>query len=356
MSSQLLPKMGSTSVQQSVSPLPTGCQEAVLNICREGNPAQQYVFLKLHQSLANQSGTQISSHWSLVWGKWYVYISPHIDPLWALYWPQACHPDLVLKSKTNLHFSTDVVEVTICQLCNDIAKDTIKSKCHHIFNHKCIKQYCKAASGRDPDCPVCHIPLSINLEAEALKLAEDVVNKACQGILGHLELDMWRSSSKIEVLVKELSNLQRQDCTTKSIVFSQLCMNVLSQHRVIYSWLPTHSVNFLDLIAYWLKRAGFPSIHYPAQAWWSVCPQLCHLEGTMSPQAHDTTIKHFSVLYLVLFFPSPYHHSLVNNIDVTVFLVSLKAGGVVLNLTEASWVYLTSSMQLTPGGRLSTPG
>jgi len=56
----------------------------------------------------------------------------------------------------------------------------------------------------------------------------------------------------------------------------------------------------------------------------------------MSPQACDATIKHFSVLYLVLFFPFPYHHSLVNNVDVTVFLVSLKAGGVTLNLTEAS--------------------
>jgi len=105
------------------------------------------------------------------------------------------------------------------------------------------------------------LALSINLEAEALELVEDAVNKACQGILGRLELDMWRSSS-----------------------------------------------------------------------------------------------KNFSVLYLVLFFPSPYHRSLVNNVDVTVFLVSLKAGGVVLNLTEASRVYLTSSMQLAPGGRLSTPG
>lgn len=33
----------------------------------------------------------------------------------------------------------------------------------------------------------------------------------------------------------------------------------------------------------------------------------------------------------------------MNNIDVTVFLVSLKAGGVALNLTEASRVYLMDS-------------
>ena len=36
-------------------------------------------------------------------------------------------------------------------------------------------------------------------------------------------------------------------------------------------------------------------------------------------------------------------HSIVNNVHVTVFLVSLKAGGVALNLTEASRVYLMDS-------------
>ena len=140
----------------------------------------------------------------------------------VLYWPQACHPDLVLKSKTNPHFSTDVVEATFCLLCNDIGEDAIESKCHHIFDRECIKQYCEAAAGRDPDCPVYHIPLSINLEAETLELAADATNKARQGILRPMDLDTWKSSSKIEGLVEELDNHRRQGCTTKSIVFSQL--------------------------------------------------------------------------------------------------------------------------------------
>lgn len=63
----------------------------------------------------------------------------------------------------------------------------------------------------------------------------------------------------------------------------------------------------------------------------------------MSPLARDATIKHFSVLYLVLLSPFSYHRPTVNNVDVTVFLVSLKAGGVALNLTEASRVYLMDS-------------
>jgi DNA repair protein RAD16 len=86
-------------------------------------------------------------------------------------------------------------------------------------------------------CPVCHLPLTIDLEAPALELMENVPS-ARQGILGRLNLDTWRSSSKIEALLEELSNLRIQDATTKSIVFSQF-------------------VNFLDLIAYRLQRAGF---------------------------------------------------------------------------------------------------
>lgn len=56
----------------------------------------------------------------------------------------------------------------------------------------------------------------------------------------------------------------------------------------------------------------------------------------MSPQARDATIKHFSTTSLVssLQITLTVSSFLVNNVHVTVFLVSLKAGGVALNLTE----------------------
>ncbi|TCD69165.1 DNA repair protein rad16 [Steccherinum ochraceum] len=204
----------------------------------------------------------------------------------------ACHPDLVLRSKTNANtfLPDNMGEATLCRLCNDIAEDAIQARCRHIFDRECIKQYLDSTIVPNPACPVCHVPLTIDLEAPALDLEENT--KTRQGILGRLDLDKWRSSSKIEALIEELSNLKRQNATTKSIVFSQF-------------------VNFLDLIAFRLQKAGF---------------SICRLEGTMSPQARDATIKHF-----------------MNNVHVTVFLVSLKAGGVALNLTEASRVYLMDS-------------
>ncbi|KAF9449564.1 hypothetical protein P691DRAFT_812231 [Macrolepiota fuliginosa MF-IS2] len=204
----------------------------------------------------------------------------------------ACHPDLVLRSKANAaSFVPIEAEATVCRLCNEFAEDAIQSKCRHIFDRECIRQYLTSTMEELPNCPVCHIGLTIDLEAPALELDESAQH-ARQGILGRLDLVTWRSSTKIEALVEELSNLRLKDATTKSIVFSQF-------------------VNFLDLIAYRLQKAGF---------------SICRLEGTMSPQARDATIKHF-----------------MNNVEVTVFLVSLKAGGVALNLTEASRVYLMDS-------------
>ncbi len=79
---------------------------------------------------------------------------------------------------------------------------------------------------------------------------------ARQGILGRLDVDAWRSSSKIEALVEELSNLRNQDSTTKSLVFSQF-------------------VNFLDLIAFRLQRAGFSVSRSSRPArYWLMMPSL----------------------------------------------------------------------------------
>lgn len=171
----------------------------------------------------------------------------------------ACHPDLVLRSKNNIgKFAEDEGEGTVCRLCNEFAEDAIQAKCRHIFDRECIKQYLEASLEPmvstyvpltrvwmvtiinhhypQPACPVCHVALTIDLEAPALELEDNA--KVRQGMLGRLDLDKWRSSSKIEALIEELTNLRKQDATTKSLVFSQF-------------------VNFLDLAAYRLQKAGF---------------------------------------------------------------------------------------------------
>ena len=68
----------------------------------------------------------------------------------------ACHPDLVLRSKSNgntFFTSEELSEATVCRLCNDIAEDAIQAKCHHIFDRECMKQYLSTAG----DINVCHL-------------------------------------------------------------------------------------------------------------------------------------------------------------------------------------------------------
>ena len=85
--------------------------------------------------------------------------------------------------------------------------------------------------------------------------------KPRQGIIGRINLDQWRSSSKIEALMEELNNLRKKDVTTKSIVFSQF-------------------VNFLDLIAFRLQSAGFQVLLTSTfRSCWLTVPRSADLRG-----------------------------------------------------------------------------
>lgn len=204
----------------------------------------------------------------------------------------ADHPDLVLRRvKNNADLKVDNLNgVIVCQLCDDEAEDPIESKCHHKFCRMCIKEYMESFGGEEKklECPVCHIALSIDLSAPAIEVDNEDFKKG--SIVNRIKMGgEWRSSTKIEALVEELYKLRSDRQTIKSIVFSQF-------------------TSMLDLVEWRLKRAGF---------------QTVKLQGSMSPIQRDNTIRYF-----------------MENTNVEVFLVSLKAGGVALNLCEASQVFL----------------
>lgn len=200
----------------------------------------------------------------------------------------ADHPDLVLRRHAD-HVD-DQSNTLVCQLCDDEAEEAIRSRCHHTFCRLCIKEYCEGWVGAEEDleCPVCHVALTIDLTAPALQMDTAVVKKS--SILSRIKMDgNWRSSTKIEALVEELYKLRSDKQTIKSIVFSQF-------------------TSMLDLVEWRLNRAGF---------------QTVKLQGSMSPTQRQGIIKHF-----------------METPSVEIFLVSLKAGGVALNLCEASQVFI----------------
>ncbi|CAO3665234.1 unnamed protein product [Umbelopsis ramanniana] len=205
------------------------------------------------------------------------------------------HPDMVLK-RSNASENQQLV----CVVCNEPPEDAIMSNCRHIFCRECCTQYLEsfveegALQMRTPNCPRCFAILTVDLSQPTIELDhgdEQAVHAkySKNSIINRINMDKWRSSTKIEALVEELTKLQREDRSIKSIVFSQF-------------------VNFLDLVNWRLSRSGFECVK---------------LDGTMSPQQRDAAIKHF-----------------MTNPNVTVFLISLKAGGVALNLTEASRVFI----------------
>ncbi|KAH8908636.1 hypothetical protein BR93DRAFT_877127, partial [Coniochaeta sp. PMI_546] len=192
----------------------------------------------------------------------------------------ADHPDLILKKN-----SAGGQNVLVCCICDEPAEEAIRSKCKHDFCRTCAKSY--LLSSEQPDCPRCHIPLSIDLEQPEIEQDEDQVKKS--SIINRIKMENWTSSSKIELLVHELHKLRSDNATHKSIIFSQF-------------------TTMLQLIEWRLRRAGITTVM---------------LDGSMTPAQRQASIEHF-----------------MKNVNVECFLVSLKAGGVALNLTEASRVFI----------------
>ncbi|KAF2238691.1 hypothetical protein EV356DRAFT_439948 [Viridothelium virens] len=196
----------------------------------------------------------------------------------------ANHPDLILKKN-----AAEGQNVLVCNICDEPAEEAIRSKCKHEFCRSCVKNYVKSCEGAggDPDCPRCHLPLSIDFDQPDIEQDEELVKKS--SIINRIRMENWTSSTKIEMLVYDLYKLRSKKQTLKSIVFSQF-------------------TSMLQLIEWRLRRAGFNTVM---------------LDGSMTPIQRQRSIEYF-----------------MTNPDVEVFLVSLKAGGVALNLTEASRVFI----------------
>jgi len=113
--------------------------------------------------------------------------------------------------------------------------------------------------------------------------------RARRGILSRIDLSKFQSSTKIEALMEELHLMKEKDPSAKAIVFSQY-------------------VAFLDLLEHRLMVAGI---------------RVVKLNGGMAAAAREVALKAYK-----------------EDPRIVVILISLKAGGVALNLTVASHIYL----------------
>ncbi|KAI8608689.1 SNF2 family N-terminal domain-containing protein [Chytriomyces sp. MP71] len=179
-------------------------------------------------------------------------------------------------------------------------KSLCVSKCGHLFCVNCmvalrdVSGAKRVSFGDCPTCPMCNYALGYSdiMEIKESDIAAGEEEDLVAGLEAFFELD--GQSTKIRALVDDLSvvrseTAQKGEPIVKSIVFSQ--------------W-----TSVLDLLQEPLKKAGF---------------KFVRLDGKMSRPERNVAMSSFK-----------------SDPSIAVLLLSLKAGGVGLNLTAASRVYI----------------
>ncbi|KAK6134781.1 hypothetical protein DH2020_031451 [Rehmannia glutinosa] len=204
------------------------------------------------------------------------------------------HPYLVEYSLTAMERKGKTVDSSKdekCGLCNEPEEDTVVTSCGHVFCKPCLIDF--GASMGQNTCPSCSKPLTVdfttNKDGKEKSSKTTIKGFRPSSILNRIQLDDFQTSTKIDALREEIRGMVERDGSAKGIVFSQFS-------------------SFLDLIHYALQKSGVN------------CVQL---DGSMSMGARETAIKRFT-----------------EDPNCRIFLMSLKAGGVALNLTVASHVFL----------------
>lgn len=204
------------------------------------------------------------------------------------------HPYLVVYSKSAIGKRANEAKSNdeqVCGLCHDIAEDHVVTSCEHVFCKSCLIEFC--GSYGQPSCPTCSKPLTVdfttNKDQEDYKPKTTLKGFKSTSIINRIRSQDFQTSTKIDALREEIRLMVERDGSAKGIVFSQF-------------------TSFLDLIKYSLEKSGVR------------CVQL---DGSMSMSAREAVITKFT-----------------EDGECKVFLMSLKAGGVALNLTVASHVFL----------------
>ncbi|KII93978.1 hypothetical protein PLICRDRAFT_36194 [Plicaturopsis crispa FD-325 SS-3] len=188
---------------------------------------------------------------------------------------------------------TNLGEEVECPICLDVAEAAmIIPGCMHRCCKDCIVAYIenRRERGEECRCPTCgNGPVKENelMEVMRPKKQEDASNSQPKFTLRRND---FQSSTKLEALVQNLRRLQDQDPCFRAVIFSQF-------------------TSFLDLIEVVLTRENL--------AWY-------RFDGSMDMKKRNAAVNEFRD-------PSR---------KPKVLIISLKAGGVGLNLTTANHVFM----------------
>ncbi|KAM3595017.1 uncharacterized protein V6R79_017166 [Siganus canaliculatus] len=209
-----------------------------------------------------------------------------------------CHPDLLAKTSelgaaaTPAELRERLIEKLRlvlasgsdeeCSVCLDSVRLPVITRCAHVYCRPCIAQV--ISTEQEPArCPLCRSEIKTN---ELVEFPQDELEEESR-----TNSDKWRTSSKVQALMGNLLRLRCEDSSIKCLVVSQF-------------------TRFLTILETPLREHGFSFVR---------------LDGTLSQKRRTQVIQEFQ---------SSATHS------PSIMLLSLKAGGVGLNLTAASHVFL----------------
>jgi SWI/SNF-related matrix-associated actin-dependent regulator of chromatin subfamily A3 len=175
-----------------------------------------------------------------------------------------------------------------CSVCMDDLSSAVITPCAHVFCRACIERVIDTL--KPPTCPLCRSKLKN--KKELLEAAPDEDDNEEDATLADMEdIHVNVSSSKVNAVLKELLRIQRDMPEDKIIIVSQF-------------------TSFLSILQPLLAEHKF---------------SLCRLDGSMPHYARAEAVHQFQSSQA----DSP-----------QVLLLSLKAGGVGLNLTAANHLLL----------------
>eukprot|EP00934_Nitzschia_sp_Nitz4_P000843 Nitzschia sp. Nitz4//scaffold123_size70294//47538//51404//NITZ4_005932-RA/size70294-snap-gene-0.118-mRNA-1//1//CDS//3329534497//843//frame0 len=237
------------------------------------------------------------------------------------------HPYLIVysgskKAATSVMSAPVANGSTECEICHEPPIERVVSTCCGAgFCRSCVLDYMSpsledANPADETRCPSCQRPFSVDLNQKSSDIVDDGTLAISQpsrsfsapmpslkemqhvssgSILRRINLADFATSTKIEALIQELIAMRSKRVGSKALVFSQF-------------------VNMLDLVRWRLH-----SDPYLQDLGLGV--RIIH--GGMNVQSRDAALKEFR-----------------EDPSVRVLLMSLKAGGVALNLTVANEAYL----------------
>ncbi|CAE6483636.1 unnamed protein product [Rhizoctonia solani] len=192
-----------------------------------------------------------------------------------------------------------------CSICfRSIESPVAIKECGHTGCRKCFSNFFAMCQEKESEvvCPVCRTPTDEELLCDAtdgLRVKEEYAEAESSKRLTLGSQDTpanqanqgeYKSSTKIDALLRNLNELREQDSSFRAIVFSQF-------------------TSFLDIIQKALIFHGFENMR---------------LDGSMSQQQRSHALRSFAL-------PTT---------TPKVFCISLRAGGVGLNLTQAQYVFM----------------